>query len=197
MIISTVIYSLHKTITKPDFYCKKYTTDLEVAIQNPVPNFTSDNEVIYTVAVTNNGNEDAYNIQTQLLRSIATSYAAGSPPNMIVDYSADIINMSAGSWERLSGGNYVWYLSELGVGETATVDVIYHLDGKLEDLENELNPEEFFRANRQYLIQRTAIKNLSVYFNGRLIVNTLPKAKEQIIVSKANAPKFKAWLNHA
>lgn len=80
---------------------------------------------------------------------------------------------------------------------TTNENVIYHLDGKLEDIDNELNPEEFFRANRQYLIQRTAIKNLSIYFNGRLIVNTLPKAKEQIIVSKANAPKFKTWLNQA
>ena len=78
---------------------------------------------------------------------------------------------------------------------TTSQSKTYYLDGKLEDLENELNPNEFYRANRQYLVRRSAIKDLDLYFNGRLIVNVLPEANEQIIVSKANAPKFKAWLN--
>ncbi|ODS22313.1 hypothetical protein AB835_14885 [Candidatus Endobugula sertula] len=77
---------------------------------------------------------------------------------------------------------------------TTTENVSYYLDDNLEGLENELDPVNFFRANRQYLVQRSAIKNLTVYFNGRLIVNTRPESKEHIIVSKANVPKFKAWL---
>lgn len=78
---------------------------------------------------------------------------------------------------------------------TTNGNITYHLDAKLEDLENELNPNDFFRANRQYLIQRYAIKNLSFYNNGRLIINTSPNSIEQIIVSKANKPKIKSWLN--
>ena len=78
---------------------------------------------------------------------------------------------------------------------TTNGNLTYHLDAKLEDLENELNPNDFFRANRQYLIQRYAIKNLSFYNNGRLIINTSPNSIEQIIVSKANKPKIKSWLN--
>jgi two-component system response regulator LytT len=73
---------------------------------------------------------------------------------------------------------------------TTNGNLTYHLDAKLEDLENELNPNDFFRANRQY-----AIKNLSFYNNGRLIINTSPNSIEQIIVSKANKPKIKSWLN--
>ena len=78
---------------------------------------------------------------------------------------------------------------------TTNGNLTYHLDAKLEDLENELNSNDFFRANRQYLIQRYAIKNLSFYNNGRLIINTSPNSIEQIIVSKANKPKIKSWLN--
>ncbi|MDB4443599.1 LytTR family DNA-binding domain-containing protein [Saprospiraceae bacterium] len=78
---------------------------------------------------------------------------------------------------------------------TTNGNITYHLDAKLEDLENELNSNDFFRANRQYLIQRYAIKNLSFYNNGRLIINTSPNSIEQIIVSKANKPKIKSWLN--
>ncbi len=73
----------------------------------------------------------------------------------------------------------------------------FSFNQKLEDLENELNPELFFRANRQYLIQRSAVKSLQSYFNGRLIVHLEPQPKEQIIVSKANASSLKAWLNGA
>ena len=96
----------------------------------------------------------------------------------------------------IASNDFAFFYIQNGVVRGTTIEnVTYHLDGKLEDLENDLNPQEFYRANRQYLVQRSAIKNLSIYFNGRLIVNVIPEAKEQIIVSKANAPKFKAWLN--
>jgi len=96
----------------------------------------------------------------------------------------------------IASNDFAFFYIQHGVVRGTTIqNVTYHLNGKLEDLENDLNPQEFYRANRQYLVQRSAIKNLSIYFNGRLIVNTIPKAKDQIIVSKANAPKFKEWLN--
>jgi len=96
----------------------------------------------------------------------------------------------------IASNDFAFFYIQNGVVRGTTIEnVTYHLEGKLEDLENELNPQEFYRANRQYLVKRSAIENLSIYFNGRLIVNSIPEAKEQIIVSKANAPKFKAWLN--
>ena len=74
-------------------------------------------------------------------------------------------------------------------------DLMFHLDEKLEDLEKDLDPDLFFRANRQFIVQRSSIESLQSYFGGRLIVKVQPKAGEQIIVSKANAANFKAWLN--
>ncbi len=71
----------------------------------------------------------------------------------------------------------------------------YILNEKLEDLESDLNPEDFFRANRQYLVQRSAIQSLQTFFNGRLVVNLEPQVKDRIVVSKANASRLKAWLN--
>ncbi len=69
------------------------------------------------------------------------------------------------------------------------------IDEKLEDIEGELNPDQFFRANRQFIINREAIQNLKLYFNGKLIVNTTPAASEQIVVSKAKARLLKDWMN--
>ncbi len=85
--------------------------------------------------------------------------------------------------------------------DTGTVKAInidgeaYIIDKKLEEIEEELNPSIFFRANRQYIIQRDAIKNIQIYFNGKLIINSIPKSKEQIIVSKVKAPVLKQWLS--
>lgn len=71
----------------------------------------------------------------------------------------------------------------------------YVIDKKLEVLELELDPNRFFRANRQYIIQRKAIENIQLYFNGKLILNVLPKPQEQIVISKAKAPQLKNWMS--
>ncbi|MEA1785011.1 LytTR family DNA-binding domain-containing protein [Arenibacter sp. GZD96] len=71
----------------------------------------------------------------------------------------------------------------------------YVMDDKLEDIEKDLDPQAFYRVNRQCIINRTAIAHITTYFNGKLIVTVLPAAKERIIVSKAKAMDFKKWLN--
>jgi two-component system LytT family response regulator len=71
----------------------------------------------------------------------------------------------------------------------------YVIDEKLEDIEADLDPNQFFRANRQFIVQRSAIKNLAIYFNGKLILNIQPEPAERIIISKAKAPQLKDWIN--
>ena len=70
----------------------------------------------------------------------------------------------------------------------------YILDKKLEDIEAELNPDQFIRANRQFIVRRNAIENLQLYFNGKLILNIRPTPLEKIVISKARAPHFKKWM---
>ena len=69
------------------------------------------------------------------------------------------------------------------------------IDKKLEDIENEIDPTIFYRANRQFVVNRNAISNIKYYFNGKLIVNTNPRFEERIIISKAKATEFKNWVN--
>lgn len=70
----------------------------------------------------------------------------------------------------------------------------YVIDEKLEDIEANLDPHTFFRANRQFIVQRRSVVNLNVYFNGKLILNIHPTPAEQIIISKAKAPQLREWL---
>jgi len=71
----------------------------------------------------------------------------------------------------------------------------YVIDDALDKIQNEVSSVNFYRANRQFIVSKNAIENIAIYFNGRLIVNILPKPDEKIIVSKAKATDFKKWLS--
>ncbi|GAB3555321.1 LytR/AlgR family response regulator transcription factor [Spirosoma fluminis] len=65
----------------------------------------------------------------------------------------------------------------------------------LEELEAELDPGHFFRANRQYIIQVNSIQRIHNYFNGKLKVIAGSHTPTEIIISKEKATAFKGWLN--
>jgi two-component system, LytTR family, response regulator LytT len=67
------------------------------------------------------------------------------------------------------------------------------LSQKMEDLEKNFYPS-FFRANRQYLVNRKAIKDASHYFNRKVIINLTLAFKEQITVGKLKVTPFIDWL---
>jgi len=65
----------------------------------------------------------------------------------------------------------------------------------LEQLQEQLDPQVFFRANRQFIVQRRAITEAGFYFNGRLLLKVDPLPDEHILISKARVPEFRAWMN--
>ena len=95
----------------------------------------------------------------------------------------------------VASADFAFFFIQNGIVKgTTSSHQTYAFSEKLEDLESELDPDSFFRANRQYLIQRSAVRSLQTYFNGRLVVNLEPQANDQVIVSKVNASKLKEWL---
>lgn len=68
------------------------------------------------------------------------------------------------------------------------------IGGKMRDLEGELDPTQFFRANRQLIIQRTAIKRINNAVNGKLNITVFPEFEEQILISKTKSKHFKNWI---
>lgn len=65
----------------------------------------------------------------------------------------------------------------------------------MDELEKQLNPKMFFRANRQYLININHILSISNYFNNRLIIRLKGYDNEEIIISRDKVAEFKAWLD--
>lgn len=70
----------------------------------------------------------------------------------------------------------------------------YLIDYTLEQLEKLLNPEQFFRLNRQFIAHLSAIEQIHTYFNGKLKLELIPKANEEVLVSRDKAHVFKSWL---
>ncbi len=72
----------------------------------------------------------------------------------------------------------------------------YYISQTLDDLLAQLNPHDFFRANRQFIVARSAIKDVSVWFGNKLAINITVEAPEKIIVSKARVAEFKHWFSN-
>lgn len=70
----------------------------------------------------------------------------------------------------------------------------YVLSLTLDELAECLNPKQFFRANRQYIISRESVKDIDLWFNNRLAINLRGTVPEKILVSKARVSEFKEWF---
>jgi two-component system response regulator LytT len=69
----------------------------------------------------------------------------------------------------------------------------YTMDTSLDDFLSQLDPDLFFRANRQFIIAHKAVSHLTVWFDGKLAIHLLVDTPEKIIVSRARSAEFKNW----
>lgn len=69
----------------------------------------------------------------------------------------------------------------------------FPLDTALDAVEQELDPANFFRVNRQFLVAFEAITSIHNYFNNKLKIS-LRGCTEEVIISKEKAGSFKKWL---
>ncbi len=65
----------------------------------------------------------------------------------------------------------------------------------MDELEKQLNPSSFFRANRQFIVNIESILFLGNYFGGKLVLRLKGYPNTQIIISKDKAPLLKEWLD--
>jgi two-component system, LytTR family, response regulator LytT len=65
----------------------------------------------------------------------------------------------------------------------------------MDDLEDELDPDEFFRANRQFIIHIDSVNLIQNDSNGKLKVVLKQKHTAEIVVSREKAPMLKKWLD--
>lgn len=71
----------------------------------------------------------------------------------------------------------------------------YVLESTLEQTEAQVNPTNFFRLNRKYLVSMNAIDEIFSYSNSRLKVTLKNCFDKEILISREKVSDFKSWLD--
>jgi len=71
----------------------------------------------------------------------------------------------------------------------------YLVDKNLKELEEELDPKKFYRANRKYIVNINFIKSYRAYDKIKIQLELILPVNEDIIVSQENAVEFRRWIN--
>ena len=97
----------------------------------------------------------------------------------------------------LDVADIAYFYSENKITFAVTFTGQEHLiDLSLNKLSEQLNPDRFFRANRQILLSIQAITHIEPYFNGKIVVFVKPPHNSQITISEEKISQFKQWLNY-
>lgn len=64
----------------------------------------------------------------------------------------------------------------------------------LEQIMTMIAPSRFIRANKQYIVSRDSVEEITVWFDSRLLVKLSVDTPEPIYISKNRAMEFKAWM---
>lgn len=71
----------------------------------------------------------------------------------------------------------------------------YPYELSLDELETQLNPEDFFRVNRQFIIHIQSIQHIHYHFKGRLKIELQPNPDIEVYTSRERSKAFKNWLS--
>lgn len=120
-------------------------------------------------------------------QAVVESHNSEVLQTMLVRYKDKIIPV------KISDVAYFYTYAER-VTLTTLGGVTYPIDKTLESLVRDLPATDFFRANRQFIVSRDAVKDIVVWFGSRLALNLVVEAPERIVISKARVSEFKQWL---
>jgi DNA-binding LytR/AlgR family response regulator len=70
----------------------------------------------------------------------------------------------------------------------------YLVDKNLKELEEELDPRKFYRANRKYIVNINYVKSYKPYDKIKIQVDLTVPVSEEIIVSQESAVDFRKWI---
>lgn len=122
--------------------------------------------------------------QEEKIRTISEKFSV--PKNFLVNYRDKIIPYEEEAIAAFYIDNGIVYLCDFK-GQA------YAINKSLEDIEQELSPE-FYRASRQAIINRSAVKELKKTDSRKLILILKVDILHQITISKEKISDFKKWL---
>lgn len=99
-------------------------------------------------------------------------------------------------YKTIGVGEISYFFTEQKVAYLVAINGnIEMLTQTMDELEDELDPDEFFRANRQFIIHISSVGMIQNDSNGKLKVILKQNREVEIIVSREKAPLLKRWLD--
>lgn len=116
--------------------------------------------------------------------------------NTIVnDYNKRFISKVGQKLKVVETKSIALFYTEMGIVYAKTVSKeIFVLDETLEKITNKLNPNSFFRINRQMIVNVDAVEDMIAYSSNRLKLKLKIPHDQDIIVSKDKTAEFKVWV---
>jgi two-component system response regulator LytT len=72
----------------------------------------------------------------------------------------------------------------------------YTLAQSLDQVQSMLSSKQFFRLNRQYLINFSAVKEVEHYFDRKLFVTLTIPSPDKLLIGKEKTSNFLNWLEN-
>ncbi len=89
----------------------------------------------------------------------------------------------------------LFFSNQKGACRLHTNENSYIIEHSLDQVEDAVNPIDFFRINRQFIVSLSAIREIHAYFNSRLLLRLHPSTDSEVIVSRERVPHFKRWMD--
>lgn len=91
--------------------------------------------------------------------------------------------------------NIAYFFTKHGVVHLMTqAGKTYLMDQSMEEIQSQLDPQRFYRANRQFILHFDSIAAVHRYHKGKLLAEVKPEAGEEVIISAEKAADFKSWM---
>lgn len=95
----------------------------------------------------------------------------------------------------VQSGDIAFFFARNGIIHLQTSEgKVYLVDFTLDELEKQLDPDHFYRANRQFILHFSAIKTVHKWYKSKLLIEPSQAIDDKIIVSAEKASSFKQWL---
>ena len=112
------------------------------------------------------------------------------------EYRNRFLLPSKDGYKTVMISDIIYFYSELKITKAKLLNGIEEtIPSTLDELEKQLDPKLFFRANRQYIIHIDSVRYVHNYYNGKLKIELRKNSETEIIVSRDRATVLKKWLD--
>ncbi|HTJ51444.1 MAG TPA: LytTR family DNA-binding domain-containing protein [Cyclobacteriaceae bacterium] len=126
------------------------------------------------------------NLEQHFIQNKLESLTSNSPKRILVKKGGEIISLQLDDVAYIFTDHKITFIKDTSGRQ-------FILDKTLSELELDLDTKKFFRINRKYIAHIQSIEKFKSD-NGKIKLYMKPEIKEEVHVSKENAPLFRNWM---